>query len=351
MKNRTNRGFTLVELLVVIAIIGVLVGLLLPAVNAVRESARRTTCLNKQRQLAQAALNYESTFGQLPIGLQEDTSAGPYDGQWSWGTYLLSRIEQENLYDILGPGPGVSLQDRLDGSDRAEVLAALSTPLPIFQCASDAPDGLNDIRNSADFGGPMPLVAPPGGLATSNYVAANDIETCVAGTGSPIPPQGSFCAVKATEITDMSDGKSNSILFAERIQGSHKKSNSNPEARTNAGAAFVVATRGVGAVGPTAADESKMIHHGVQDAMFSAWGGINSIYTDRKRQGVSSRHSGGIIVAFADGSGHFIRDTIDTTYIPNEADPSPAKNPDGTPRYGIWERLIAIGDGLAVGEF
>ncbi|HEX3600061.1 MAG TPA: DUF1559 domain-containing protein [Lacipirellulaceae bacterium] len=110
------RGFTLVELLVVIAIIGILVALLLPAIQAAREAARRTQCTNKMKQLALAALNYESAKKQLPLAYSPNNTAFvPYQGlcagtpgpvapgnglfHHSFFTYLLPYIEESALYD------------------------------------------------------------------------------------------------------------------------------------------------------------------------------------------------------------------------------------------------------------
>ncbi|MCH2179135.1 MAG: DUF1559 domain-containing protein, partial [Mariniblastus sp.] len=106
-----KKGFTLVELLVVIAIIGILIGMLLPAVQQVREAARRTTCANNARQLSLAMLNYESALGTFPPGLRCDTpadSAGiiqdaSWKTLWSWGTFVLPYVEQNNLYEVLNP--------------------------------------------------------------------------------------------------------------------------------------------------------------------------------------------------------------------------------------------------------
>lgn len=111
IRSTKQRGFTLVELLVVIAIIGILIGMLLPAVQQVREAARRTQCLNNVRQMALAALNYESAHMEFP------TAGSQLDGHWqnglgdndnysaesaSWGFQLLPFIEQANVAKLRG---------------------------------------------------------------------------------------------------------------------------------------------------------------------------------------------------------------------------------------------------------
>ena len=101
MKNRVkNLGFTLVELLVVIAIIGVLVALLLPAVQAARESARRTQCANNLKQFGLAFQNHHDTYGRLPSAGNGTTGNPPTDRrEWGWGYEVLPYIEQKPLFD------------------------------------------------------------------------------------------------------------------------------------------------------------------------------------------------------------------------------------------------------------
>ena len=110
MKSR-RIGFTLVELLVVIAIIGILIGMLLPAVQQVREAARRTQCANNSRQLALAILNYESANQRFPPAINSESSRGRLDAgpvienpsqaddgvQQGWGFFILPFLEQNAL--------------------------------------------------------------------------------------------------------------------------------------------------------------------------------------------------------------------------------------------------------------
>jgi prepilin-type N-terminal cleavage/methylation domain-containing protein len=89
---RRQSGFTLIELLVVIAVIGILVSLLLPAVQQAREAARRVSCKNKLKQIGLAAHNYHDVFGTFPIGARSQRTFGP-----SWWVGLLPYIDQANI--------------------------------------------------------------------------------------------------------------------------------------------------------------------------------------------------------------------------------------------------------------
>jgi prepilin-type N-terminal cleavage/methylation domain-containing protein len=127
-----RRGFTLIELLVVIAIIAILIGLLLPAVQKVREAAAHTKCGNNMKQLGLAANNYESTYQRLPPSLFLDVTPGAATQPYpfvihAWGPYYLPYIEQDNLYRMYDfKTPFVSPQN----------VAVISNKVSTFICPS-----------------------------------------------------------------------------------------------------------------------------------------------------------------------------------------------------------------------
>jgi prepilin-type N-terminal cleavage/methylation domain-containing protein len=146
-------GFTLVELLVVIAIIGILIGMLLPAVQSVREAARRTQCANKLRQIGLAIHNYESAHGVFPVnqvGPGAANGGGYGSGYYSWMVPLLPYIEQNNLYNMFdlsinnGDGNGFMMSDTHPNA------VAAATRVDLFLCPSDASEGSNIIFGTAN---------------------------------------------------------------------------------------------------------------------------------------------------------------------------------------------------------
>ena len=135
-------GFTLVELLVVIAIIGILIALLLPAIQAAREAARRATCLSRERQLALAVTNYENSFQAYPPGLLVGWG-------YSWGSFVLDRVEQENLLANV-PKPW-SEEGEPTGTDEASIAVQnlARSKVEVFKCPSQS----GDLNESANVGG------------------------------------------------------------------------------------------------------------------------------------------------------------------------------------------------------
>jgi prepilin-type N-terminal cleavage/methylation domain-containing protein len=195
-----QRGFTLIELLVVIAIIAVLMGLLVPAVQRVREAASRTECANNVKQLGLAAQSYHDQHRHLPPGI----GYYPTANNGVFGTYffhLLPNLEQDNLYrSALGvvtfPSPVGPTTVYYPGNNNV-----YSRRVAVFLCPSDpsvGPDGIVMV-NGVSFGaacyGPNALV-----------MAQNDLTT----TPFKVNPQGK------TRIADITDGTSNTILYAEK---------------------------------------------------------------------------------------------------------------------------------------
>src|SRR5437867_8683736 len=129
-----GRGFTLVELLVVIAIIGVLVALLLPAVQAAREAARRQSCLNNLKQIALACHNYHDTWQKLPAGAEGGVSTNVDDG-FGWGLAILPFIEQKALFEQINPnGQGGALGAYQRANNRP--IPGGETSLKVYRCPS-----------------------------------------------------------------------------------------------------------------------------------------------------------------------------------------------------------------------
>lgn len=139
MTNNSRKAFTLVELLVVIAIIGILIGMLLPAVQQVREAARRSKCQNNLRQLALGCLNFESARMKLPRGITYpkvgfDPTADVNEMLFSWTTLIAPHVEQLASYETLDPRNATANDRALSAVDGAQVINVLKSK-SICSCA------------------------------------------------------------------------------------------------------------------------------------------------------------------------------------------------------------------------
>lgn len=214
MKRQRTAGFTLVELLVVIAIIGILVALLLPAVQAAREAARRMSCSNNMKQLTLGIHNYHDTYKVFPMAWHR---GGNVQAQWGWTVYVLPFIEQGSLFDQLDVN-GRRLRDVIgNATDRA----LLETDLPVYRCPSDI---TRKLLPGSTPGAPLyhrefNCNNCPSGFepSTSNYVGnCGFLDPMPSGGSGAMQNNGIFYGIQATKLRDITDGTSNTLAIGER---------------------------------------------------------------------------------------------------------------------------------------
>ncbi len=347
------RGFTLIELLVVIAIIGILVGMLLPAVQSVREAARRTKCLNNMKQLSIAVQNYESAFQAFPVNqIGPGVTVSPTKvgtGYYSWIVWILPYFEQGNLYDALDtsfnmssnvvPGGAFSpFSVQIDASHPNAVVAG--TPIATMLCPSD----LITHANSALLGSANP--------ASGSYAANLGWPSSVTGYNGERSVPGRFNGVVPIRypqspiawhpqgkqsMRDLIDGSSNTAIISERlvqtaqtiaeIQASNRRIQSHHVTRSPRTLSELEALCGP----PTHTDAPYSAFVG--RAWILGWAPAGNMYLHLKTPNTnnghftgassssemqgdfivtpSSRHPGGVNIAFADGSARFLTNSID----------------------------------------
>ena len=219
---RNRLGFTLVELLVVIAIIGILIGMLLPAVQAVRSSARRISCANKIKQLALAVHNYESAQMTFPLNQVGAGKKAGGPGYYSWLVPLLPYMEQENLHNQfdLSVNNGDGSDFRISSSHPNA--AAASTILDALLCPSDEASDDNTEMGSCNpgssnyvgnIGWPSKTTGFNGELTTVRYVGVFPLDK------PDQPDDEPPIAWHEAKISfgNISDGTSNTSFISERL--------------------------------------------------------------------------------------------------------------------------------------
>ncbi|MCO8121297.1 DUF1559 domain-containing protein [Stieleria sp. TO1_6] len=315
-------GFTLVELLVVIAIIGILVGLLLPAVQAARSAARRMSCSNNMKQVSLALQNYHSAFKRFP-GIGD-----AIDNGWSVQSQLLPYAEQSGLHDLINYGAGLGRAASAEGFNSPNDQAA-ATVVPFFICPSDDVEAKKVVvytrgRNSYEWEHAGLNYAVNVGTGTDNFVDYGD------------KTDGLFWRNSSTRFRDILDGTSTTIVLAETLKGDGFDQSTVPYQVSHK---FVANGSGrdvedmrafrdsVMATDPLTFVASQTSWSGTRGANWisgfgSSGGSINGWYTPNhplpdlsirayQATGPRSNHTGGVMISMADGSVHFITDSIE----------------------------------------
>jgi prepilin-type N-terminal cleavage/methylation domain-containing protein/prepilin-type processing-associated H-X9-DG protein len=292
-------GFTLVELLVVIAIIGVLVALLLPAVQAAREAARRMQCQNNLKQMGLALHNFHDTNQRLPPCAQSNTA-----NRWGWQVALLPFIEQNNLFQQLG-APDLTTTANMP----FPATPIVQTKIPTYRCPTDLTTNLTTNPNFDNYG-------------MSNYIVSEGVISWYVG--------GVTVEMGKTRLSMITDGTSNTLLVGER------------DSKIGLAAIWPGVRKTGGVVNGRARERPNAPFLGSRGA--SCCGNEQPSPPDPcRRGGYSSLHANGVNFVFCDGSVRFVSQTIET-------DPT-AADCNGPARSNYtYQKFFWMDDGFSVGD-
>ncbi len=314
---RPKTGFTLVELLVVITIIGILIALLLPAVQAAREAARRMQCTNNLKQIGVAMHNFASAEGTLPPGIKAKVPYSPSmaNGAYEWTCFLhilLTYMEQDAYYTA-AHGPVFDLPNPWIGPGSWSV-GLNNIPWPGLLCPSD---GLGASTH--------PL---PGDLrlAKANYLgifSGLDHNDSMYGV-SDAKQWAAFRVGVGTSFSDITDGTSNTMAVAEYLTGLDENDTRGFPWSNQAGLQVLQVRFGPNSTADDVIDASFCAPEDNQPSQNLPCSGTSSVVGSFASS--RSRHPGGVNVLYCDGSVHFVEDSVDIT---------------------IWQNLGWIADGNA----
>lgn len=320
MKRNVSRGFTLVELLVVIAIIGVLIALLLPAVQQAREAARRIQCTNHQKQIGLALHNYHDTFLNLPHNaVPQDSSGQSMQRGCSWLIRLLPFVEQSAAYDQIVFSGDFSMQD--GPSPNSVVLGQLR--VPGFNCPSSPLPELETQNTNANGAVELQLVNYVGITGsywqggTTSVVSTSPQDATSYGTsvysGMIVPVNSKSRSIGLKNATD---GTSNVMMVSEQSDYFYDASG-NKVNRRSCGHAGRSWYGGNGATGDTYAWTANVttIRYPI-----ATTGGTGNGANYHSNIPLISAHPGGVLITLGDASVRFLPETVDFSVLTGLAD-------------------------------
>jgi len=321
MERRQRSGFTLVELLVVIAIIGILVALLLPAVQAAREAARRMSCGNNLKQIALATHNYHDTYRAFPLGQRASLPGG-----WgpSWYVGMLPFCEQSPMFDKWAWG-------QHDGHMRTNTAAPTATRnamgaqflLPYAACPSSPLD------KTQTFTGPNVTFTVPNYVGIAGAVAEANFSPATQGTryytnpgqqnqnNNLSSPNGMFNANLNSRFADLIDGTSNTMIFGEISNFTFNAARTaKSDARPGRDYGWMMGTDQGTRLYVYYSSNLNCLRYPPNANVLNSAGVSTGTWHQRLNTPLTSAHPGSVVVALGDGSVRSISDTIDTkTYI------------------------------------
>jgi prepilin-type N-terminal cleavage/methylation domain-containing protein/prepilin-type processing-associated H-X9-DG protein len=309
-RSATRPGFTLIELLVVMAIIAILIGLLLPAVQKIREAANRMKCTNNMKQIGLALHNYENNYGKAPAWGYDipRVSAQGTDPGHSALTQLLPFIEQQALADRFDLNVGRDLPPNNNAERTREVKMAVCPSAP-----SDRPGQVDGVTDYAPPIGVSDVLLTCSGLTFSQ----SQYYTGMLGTNPdpnyPVPPggpPGTTHTKRTVKFSDVKDGLSNTICFAEMAG----KPNAWYKGGTN-NAAFQYHGWYTMEVSEYPIHRYDTSLPSLPAGQFEPPDGCGGSINAANGRGFYSFHIGGVNILWGDGSVRFLRSTVDATNL------------------------------------